>query len=103
MKTPWVSPKPQFSSSPAMVPIYAPQEQREPPLSHDKYFALHGGILMLVLVGFFSIFLISLVLVPCLKRSRTPESGDDDDDDEDSTMQRSFCFFRPRKRRRIAT
>ncbi|KAG6735351.1 hypothetical protein NC652_002937 [Populus alba x Populus x berolinensis] len=101
MKTPWVSPKPQLSPSPAMVPIYAPQEQREPPLSNDKYFALHGGILMLVLVGFFSIFLISLVLVHCLRRSRAPESGDDDD--EDSTMQRSFCFFPLRKRRRIAT
>ncbi|KAF9665823.1 hypothetical protein SADUNF_Sadunf16G0164000 [Salix dunnii] len=85
MKTTWVSPKPQFS--PAMAPTYAPQQQREPLYSHDKHFALHGEILMLVLVGIFSIFLLSLLLIPCLKQNRNPD--DQPGDDEVSAMQRN--------------
>ncbi|KAJ6754970.1 hypothetical protein OIU79_027563 [Salix purpurea] len=100
MKTTWVSPKPQFSSSPAMAPTYAPLQQREPLYSHDKHFALHGEILMIVLVGVFSIFLLSIVLIPCLKQNRTP---DQPGDDEASAMQRSFYFFSRRKRGRTDT
>lgn len=80
MKTTWISPKPQTSSSPAgaMVTTYTPPQQGTPLYFHDKHFGLHGEILMFVVVGIFFIFLISLVLVPCLKRAgRTPESEDD--------------------------
>jgi hypothetical protein len=80
MKTSWISPKPQTSSSPAaaVVTTYTPPQQGTPLYFHDKHFGLHGEILMFVVVGIFFIFLISLVLVPCLKRAgRTPESEDD--------------------------
>ncbi|KAJ6985014.1 hypothetical protein NC653_023113 [Populus alba x Populus x berolinensis] len=79
MKTTWISPKPQTSSSPAgaMATTYTPLQQGTPLYFHDKHFGLHGEILMFVVVGIFFIFLISLVLAPCLKRGRTPESGDD--------------------------
>ncbi|KAJ6895888.1 hypothetical protein NC651_022196 [Populus alba x Populus x berolinensis] len=60
-----------------MVTTYTPLQQGTPPYFHDKHFGLHGEILMFVVVAIFFIFLISLVLVPCLKRGRTPESGDD--------------------------
>ncbi|KAL3580268.1 hypothetical protein D5086_018103 [Populus alba] len=70
MKTTWISPKPQTSSSPAgaMATTYTPLQQGTPLYFHDKHFGLHGEILMFVVVGIFFIFLISLVLAPCLKR-----------------------------------
>uniref|UniRef100_A0A6N2LYG9 Uncharacterized protein n=1 Tax=Salix viminalis TaxID=40686 RepID=A0A6N2LYG9_SALVM len=83
-----------------MAPTYAPLQEREPLYSHDKHFALHGEILMIVLVGVFSIFLLSIVLIPCLKQNRTP---DQPGDDEASAMQRSFYFFSRRKRGRTDT
>ncbi|KAF9675694.1 hypothetical protein SADUNF_Sadunf09G0059100 [Salix dunnii] len=100
MKTTWISPKPQISSSPAaMVTTYTPQQQGEPLYVHDKHFGLHGEVLMIVVVGIFFIFLVSLLLFPCLKRRRTPDS----EDDSDSTMQGSLSFLSLRKRRRIDT
>uniref|UniRef100_A0A6N2L3F1 Uncharacterized protein n=1 Tax=Salix viminalis TaxID=40686 RepID=A0A6N2L3F1_SALVM len=78
MKTTWISPKPQISSSPAaMVTTYTPQHQGKPLYVHDKHFGLHGEVLMFVAVGIFFIFLVSLLLFPCLKRRRTQESEDD--------------------------
>lgn len=43
----------------------------------DKRYGLHGEILMLVLVIAFSVFLVLLVALPCVKRnnSRGSESG----------------------------
>lgn len=64
--------------SPAMAPGNFPkQPEDEIVFMGDKRYGLHGEILMLVLVLAFSVFLVLLVALPCIKRStsRNSESG----------------------------
>ncbi|CAN8253201.1 unnamed protein product [Cochlearia groenlandica] len=42
----------------------------------DRHYAIHGEILMIVLVICFAVFLLLLVLLPCLKRRYTLHHSD---------------------------
>lgn len=67
----------------------------------DKRYGLHGEILMLVLVIAFSVFLVLLVALPCVKRnnSRDSESGSGSGSEASSSIQfqqkRNFSFAFP--------
>ncbi|KAF5744488.1 hypothetical protein HS088_TW07G00060 [Tripterygium wilfordii] len=59
-----------------MAPFSPKQEYEEDlPISHDKHYKLHGEIMMLIVIVMFSVFLVFLVMVPCVRRRRDPESG----------------------------
>ena len=63
---------------------------------HDKHFELNGEIMMFVLVAVFSLFILFLVLLPCLKRSSDQES------EHSGSMTRQKCPLPwPRKQRRM--
>lgn len=58
---------PNSSSSPAMAPK---GDGAYPGMVSDKRYALHGEILMIVLILSFSIFLVLLISLPWLRRRR---------------------------------
>lgn len=49
---------------------YSPQQLEEAQFSHDKNFAKHGKIMLLVLVMIFSLFFVFILMIPCLKKRR---------------------------------
>uniref|UniRef100_A0A2C9U4Z8 Uncharacterized protein n=1 Tax=Manihot esculenta TaxID=3983 RepID=A0A2C9U4Z8_MANES len=61
--------------SPAISPANNPQQLPEL-LSKPGNYAFHGKIMLLLVVGIFSIFLLSLVLLPFLKHSHANTSTD---------------------------
>ncbi|KAK9998315.1 hypothetical protein SO802_017918 [Lithocarpus litseifolius] len=57
-----------LSFSPSMAPSYNPQQQQDELLFlKDRHFELHGEIMMFVLVAMFSLFILFLVVLPCLR------------------------------------
>ena len=52
---------------------YGPQQQQldEVPFSEDKHFALHGEIVLLVLVTVFFLFIVFILMIPRLKKRAT--------------------------------
>ncbi|KAJ4830603.1 hypothetical protein Tsubulata_033888 [Turnera subulata] len=79
----WVSSRTSIAPAPA-------EQQEKLPFLNDKYYAFHGEVLLLVLVGLFSIFLVFVALVPCLKRLReTTES----EREESSAMHQNLSSF----------
>jgi ubiquinone biosynthesis protein UbiJ len=68
----WVEYYKLSSVSPAMAP--APGYPNELLFSRDRHFELHGEIMMFVLVAIFSLFILFLVILPCLKRASHQET-----------------------------
>lgn len=61
-----------LSLSPSMAPSYNPQQQQQQQQDEllflkDRHFELHGEIMMFVLVAMFSLFILFLVVLPCLR------------------------------------
>ncbi|KAK2652921.1 hypothetical protein Ddye_012777 [Dipteronia dyeriana] len=84
-----------MKKTPVLSPAMAPDDDdaKYLHLVGDKRYALHGEIFMLVLLLGFSLFLVLLVALPCLKRSRDTESAG---------SHRRWCFMsRKRKPRRV--
>ncbi|KAF9596508.1 hypothetical protein IFM89_012239 [Coptis chinensis] len=64
-----------------MSPSMAPDEQNEPPelfFLGDKSFALHGEIMMVVLIFLFTLLLSSLFFCLCFRRTQKPIDEDSD-------------------------
>ncbi|KAI6686959.1 hypothetical protein NL676_032872 [Syzygium grande] len=73
-------------TSPAMPPDTRPPGlQDELRFSPDSRYALHGELMMLVLLVVFSLLLIFIIVLPRLKSARNSESGY-----TDSTIQSSL-------------
>ncbi|KAF5751345.1 hypothetical protein HS088_TW02G00358 [Tripterygium wilfordii] len=64
--------KEEGTSLAAMAPFISRKQEDEEGLHHYK---LHGEIMMLIIIVMFSVFLVFLVMVPCVRRCRDPESG----------------------------
>ncbi|XWS53359.1 hypothetical protein CRYUN_Cryun11dG0150600 [Craigia yunnanensis] len=62
-----------FSFSPSMEPSSS-QPPTELVFSHDRHFALHGEIWLLVVVFVFALFLAFILFLLRLRRGRSPES-----------------------------
>ncbi|KAL5750565.1 hypothetical protein ACOSP7_025168 [Xanthoceras sorbifolium] len=80
------------SSSSSSSPAMSPDDNDNYNYLHlvgDKRYALHGKILMLVLVLGFSLFLVLLVALPCLKRRNSRDTDE---------SQRRWCFIRQKKK-----
>lgn len=56
------------------VEALSPEDGERVHFTKDKHYAMHGEILMMVLVVSFAAFLLFLVLLPCLKRRYTHHS-----------------------------
>ena len=63
-----------LSFSPSMAPSYNSQQQQQQQQQQDellflkdRHFELHGEIMMFVLVALFSLFILFLVVLPCLR------------------------------------
>ncbi|EOA14890.1 hypothetical protein CARUB_v10028219mg [Capsella rubella] len=52
----------------------SPEDAEGLPFTRDKHYAMHGEILTLLLVTSFALFLLFLVLLPCLKRRYSHQS-----------------------------
>lgn len=84
--------------SPAMAPGNFPkQPEDEIVFMGDKRYGFHGEILMLVLVLAFSVFLVLLVALPCIKRntSSDSESGSGASSSIQHQQNRNFAFAFP--------
>lgn len=86
--------------SPAMAPGNFPkQPEDEIVFMGDKRYGLHGEILMLVLVIVFSVFLVLLVALPCVKRNNSKDSESGSGSEASSSIQfqqkRNFFFAFP--------
>ncbi|CAN7067283.1 unnamed protein product, partial [Brassica rapa subsp. trilocularis] len=62
------------------VEALSPEDGERVPFTRDKHYAMHGEILMMVLVVSFAVFLLFLVLLPCLKRRYTHHSDLSEED-----------------------
>ncbi|KAE8039313.1 hypothetical protein FH972_011737 [Carpinus fangiana] len=91
----WVDYSRLSSLSPSMPPEY-PNELL---FLHDKHFELNGEIMMFVLVAVFSLFILFLVLLPCLKRSSGQESGQESEHSGSVTRQKCPLPWRRKQRR----
>ncbi|KAF8102502.1 hypothetical protein N665_0198s0202 [Sinapis alba] len=58
----------------------SPEDGEPVHFTRDKHYAMHGEILMMVLVVSFAVFLLFLVLLPCLKRRYTHHSDLSEED-----------------------
>ncbi|XP_019088735.1 PREDICTED: uncharacterized protein LOC109127731 [Camelina sativa] len=56
------------------VEALSPVDAEGLPFTRDKHYAMHGEILTVVLVISFAVFLLFLVLLPCLKRRYSHQS-----------------------------
>ncbi|KAK7844828.1 hypothetical protein CFP56_010276 [Quercus suber] len=63
-----------LSFPPSMAPSYNPQQQQQQQQQQDellflkdRHFELNGEIMMFVLVAMFSLFILFLVVLPCLR------------------------------------
>lgn len=67
----------EISSSPSIAPAGNYQHDLDELLlaSQDRHYALHGQVMMLVLILIFCIFLLFLVFLPCLRRLRSGEGS----------------------------
>ncbi|MBA0552769.1 hypothetical protein Golob_023548 [Gossypium lobatum] len=64
-----------FRSSPSMDPLSSQSPApAELPLTHDKHFALHGEIWLLIIVLLFAIFFTYILICPRTRCSRSSES-----------------------------
>lgn len=62
------------------VEALSPEDGERVPFTRDKHYAMHGEILMMGLVVSFAVFLLFLVLLPCLKRRYTHHSDVSEED-----------------------
>ncbi|CAH8360506.1 unnamed protein product [Eruca vesicaria subsp. sativa] len=62
------------------VEALSPEDGERVHFTRDRHYAMHGEILMMVLVVSFAIFLVFLVLLPCLKRRYTHHSDLSEED-----------------------
>lgn len=85
------------AATPSISLSIAPQQDDQLPFLHDKHYALDGEIMMFVLVVFFSIFILFLVMLPCLRRIRNHDSGCSDT--SVAAQQSSLLPWLIRKRR----
>ncbi|XWS74374.1 hypothetical protein CRYUN_Cryun02cG0209800 [Craigia yunnanensis] len=67
--------------------------------SHDRHFALHGQIFLLVVVLVFAPFFAYILFLPRLRCGRSPES--EASDSNDIPQRRNCPLMSLRKRRRI--
>ncbi|VVA16534.1 PREDICTED: LOC18775548 [Prunus dulcis] len=74
-----------LSMSPAMAPNQD-QEQDGIPFLSDRHFALHGEVMMVVVVVLFAAFILCLAVLPCLKRAKSPQLRLNSVDEEDSAV-----------------
>ncbi|KAI5321662.1 hypothetical protein L3X38_030733 [Prunus dulcis] len=74
-----------LSISPAMAPNQD-QEQDGIPFLSDRHFALHGEVMMVVVVVLFAAFILCLAVLPCLKRAKSPQLRLNSVDEEDSAV-----------------
>lgn len=84
-----------LSFSPAMAPGN-PKQEDELLYSPDRHFELHGVIMLFVLVAIFSLFILSLVMLPYLKRDSNNES-----EYSGSVIRQKCPLLWLRKRRRM--
>ncbi|KAJ1376445.1 putative transmembrane protein [Sesbania bispinosa] len=67
---------------------YSPQQLEDGvQFSDDKHYALHGKIMLLVIVITFSLFLMFILMIPCLK-NRVRRSHESETDGSDSIAGR---------------
>ncbi|OMP02451.1 hypothetical protein COLO4_11078 [Corchorus olitorius] len=97
-----------LSIPPSMEP--SPSSSRPPTgelvLSHDKHFALHGEIWLLVMVLGFALFLVFIIVFPRLRRRRRRSSESDVSDSNINNSpppprRRNCLFLCSRKRKRV--
>ncbi|KAK8596548.1 hypothetical protein V6N13_001160 [Hibiscus sabdariffa] len=60
-------------------------------LSHDKHFALHGEIWLLIVILIFALFFAYILFCPRLRCSRSSES--EDVSDSDDVLRRRSCLL----------
>ncbi|KAL6275615.1 hypothetical protein ACE6H2_019216 [Prunus campanulata] len=72
-----------LSMSPAMAPN---QDQDGILFLRDRHFALHGEVMMVVVVVLFAAFILCLLVLPCLKRAKSPRPRLNSVDEEDSAV-----------------
>lgn len=82
-----------LTMSPAMAPNQD-QDQDGIPFLSDRHFALHGEVMMVVVVVLFAAFILCLAVLPCLKRAKSPQQQLNSVDEEDSAVvEKPFnCF-----------
>ncbi|OMO82819.1 hypothetical protein CCACVL1_11743 [Corchorus capsularis] len=91
-----------LSIPPSMEPSRPPTGELV--LSHDKHFALHGEIWLLVMVLGFALFLVFIIVFPRLRRRSRRRSSESDvsDSNINSPPRRRNCLFLcSRKRNRV--
>ncbi|CAL5424620.1 unnamed protein product [Camellia sinensis] len=61
-----------FQISPAMAPSYNQQQEEDGQLQilRDKHYAMQGKFMAFTVIAVFSLFLVSLIFVPYLRRRR---------------------------------
>ena len=85
-----------FSFSPSMEPSSS-QPPTELVFSHDKHFALHGEIWLLVVFFIFALFLAFILFLPRLRRGKSPKP--EVSDSNNIPQQRNCLVMSLRKRR----
>ncbi|XP_008221399.1 PREDICTED: uncharacterized protein LOC103321376 [Prunus mume] len=82
-----------LTMSPAMAPNQD-QDRDGIPFLSDRHFALHGEVMMVVVVVLFAAFILCLAVLPCLKRAKSPQPRLNSVDEEDSAVvEKPFnCF-----------
>ncbi|ESQ42521.1 hypothetical protein EUTSA_v10015911mg [Eutrema salsugineum] len=73
----------------------SPEDGEQLPFTRDRHYAMHGEILMVVLVISFAVFLLFLVLLPCLKRRYTHHSDLSEEDPSSGRVKPSPVVSKP--------
>ncbi|XP_068339883.1 uncharacterized protein [Pyrus communis] len=79
--------------APAVAPTASsPQDQDGIRFLLDRHYALHGEVMMVVVIFLFAAFIFCLLVFPCLRRAKNRHLRSSPDEDSDAVGKPSSCF-----------